>query len=228
MLIDPDKPGKDLEQFVRECEALGVDAFLVGGSLLVKDDLKQALSQVKRNSTLPTYLFPSSPSQIDEQADGILFLSLISGRNPDLLIGKHVEAAPILKRSQLDVLSTGYMLVDCGNTTTAHYISQSAPLPYDKPEIAQATALAGELLGLSTIYMDGGSGAAKPVSLQMIEAVARGCDLPLIVGGGIRSAEQAEAACRAGADMIVIGTALEENPSLLADISIAVHAIEVS
>lgn len=227
VLIDPDKPGADFSSFVRNCTAEGADVFLVGGSLVMQDDLDDCIQIIRENSKLPIYLFPSGPAQIRPTADGILFLSLISGRNPDLLIGKHVEAAPLLTKTNLHVLSTGYMLVDCGNTTTAHYMSQTQPLPYHKPEIAQATAMAGQYLGLSTIYMDGGSGAARSISTKMIQAVGQVIDIPLIVGGGVRNAQDAERICRAGADMLVVGNALETDPHILQDISIAVHSTQV-
>lgn len=228
VLIDPDKPGKDLGQFVKRAEDDGTDVFLLGGSLVMLDTLDTCIEITRENSSLPIYLFPSGPAQIKASADGILFLSLISGRNPDLLIGKHVEAAPLLAQTDLHVLSTGYMLIDSGIVTTAHYMSQSSPIPQNKPEIAQATALAGQYLGMSCVYMDGGSGAARCVSSEMISAVAKTISIPLIIGGGIRSAEDAERACRAGADMIVVGNVLESDPELLQDISIAVHSMNIS
>ena len=227
VLIDPDKPGEDLSQFVRMCSAEGADLFLLGGSLVMQDDLDECIQIIRENSNLPIYLFPAGPAQIRPTADGILFLSLISGRNPDLLIGKQVEAAPLLARTNLHVMSTGYILVDCGNVTTAHYMSQTQPIPYNKPEVAQATALAGQYLGMSTIYMDGGSGASQSVSTAMIKAVGNAIDIPLIIGGGGRSAEDAERICTAGADMLVVGNALEADPNLIQDISIAVHRSHV-
>jgi putative glycerol-1-phosphate prenyltransferase len=227
VLIDPDKPGSDLGQFAARAESAGADVFLVGGSLVMHDDMDTCIHTLRANSGLPIYLFPSSPAQIRAEADGILFLSLISGRNPDLLIGKHIEAAPLLAKTSLHVMSTGYMLIDCGTATTAHYMSQSLPIPFDKPEIAQATALAGQYLGMSTIYMDAGSGAARSISSEMVSSVAEAIDIPLIIGGGVREAIEAERLCQAGADMLVVGNALESNPSLLQDISIAVHSAVV-
>lgn len=224
VLIDPDKQGANLSAFAAQCQADGVDVFLIGGSLMMDDGKSDCIATIRATSSLPIYLFPASPAQIDKRADGILFLSLISGRNPELLIGKQVEAAPILARTDLHVMSTGYMLVDCGKTTTAHYMSQTPAIPYNKPEIAKATALAGSFLGLSALYMDGGSGAQQTVSTDMIAAVARSVDIPLVLGGGIRTADDASRVCKAGADMIVVGNALETNPELLQAISIAVHA----
>ena len=179
----------------------------------------ELIALLKANSPVPVVLFPSSSSHIDPQADGILFLSLISGRNPDLLIGQQVLAAPMLKASGLEVLSTGYMLVDCGRPTTASYMSGTMPIPHNKPAIAACTALAGELLGLKLIYLDGGSGALQPISPLMIEAVAQAVSAPIIVGGGIVSADKAEAALLAGADVIVIGNEIERNPGFLREIS---------
>jgi putative glycerol-1-phosphate prenyltransferase len=151
---------------------------------------------------------------------------LISGRNAEYLIGQHVVAAPFLKQSGLEILPTGYMLVNCGNQTTVSYISNTTPIPYDKPEIAATTALAGSLLGLKVMYLDGGSGAQKPVSPAMLRYVKKATDAPLILGGGIRNAEQAEACWNAGADLIVVGTALEENPELMRDIHQTKHNLE--
>ncbi len=188
------------------------DLILVGGSLLTADGFDQCVRRVKELSDRPVVLFPGSPGQLSSHADALLFLSLISGRNPELLIGHHVTAAPTVKALGLETIPTGYMLVDGGRTTTAHYVSQTSPIPHDKPGIAAATASAGELLGLRTIYMDTGSGAPRTVDPAMVEAVRCAVDLPIIVGGGIRTAEQARALCGAGADMLVVGTAFEEDP----------------
>lgn len=217
VLIDPDKmqDEKRLANLLELVNHSGADFVLVGGSLLVEDNFHACLRSVKEKSKVPVVLFPGSPSQISPEADAILFLSLISGRNPDLLIGQHVIAAPLLKKLNIEVVPTGYMLVDCGRPTTASYISHTLPIPHNKPEIAAATAIAGEMLGLKCVYMDGGSGADKPISEQMIAHVREAMDLPLIIGGGIRNEEQAKAAYDAGADMIVIGTAFEEEPELL-------------
>lgn len=227
VLIDPDKFNPSDTSFVERVSKDGADVFLIGGSLLMSAKLSETIEIVKNATSKPVYLFPSSPAHVDSSADGILFLSLLSGRNPDLLIGKHVEATPQLALMDIHVMSTGYLLVNCGNQTTAHYMSQSLPIPYDKPEIAQTTALAGEYLGMQCIYMDGGSGAQRPISANMISDVRAVITCPLIIGGGIRDAESARQACEAGADMIVIGTAFEEDPDLFQDISIAVHSCKV-
>jgi len=215
-LVDPDKyTDTGLENSVKIAVKAGVDLVFIGGSLLVDNRVEKCINIIKSNSNLPTVLFPGSPQQVSDAADALLFLSLISGRNADLLIGRHVEAAPYLKKSKLEIMPTGYMLVDCGKPTTASYISNTFPIPYDKPDIAACTAMAGELLGLKLIYMDGGSGAAKPISPKMIEQVKASVDIPIIVGGGIRTREQLTDACNAGADVIVIGNAIESDPELL-------------
>lgn len=217
VLIDPDKAGgEQTESIVKKCNDCGVDLIFVGGSLLSNPiTLTGLIKNIKALTSIPVLLFPGSPLQVSNDADGILLLSLISGRNADLLIGQQVIAAPYLKASELEILSTGYMLIDGGKPTTVSYISNTAPIPCDKPDVAACTALAGEMLGLKLIYLETGSGAKKPVSAEMIKAVAETVSLPLIVGGGINSAEKAEAACRAGADIVVIGNALEKDLSLL-------------
>ncbi|MCB0738689.1 MAG: geranylgeranylglyceryl phosphate synthase family protein, partial [Bacteroidetes bacterium] len=166
-------------------------------------------TELKQHITLPIFLFPGSPIQFSNSADGLLFLSLISGRNADLLIGRHIEIAPTLINSNLEVLPTGYMLVNGGLPTSASYISNTQPIPANKWDIALATAQAGQLLGLKAIYMDAGSGAENPIPLKTIERVANGIDIPLIVGGGIRTAEQRQAVFDAGAQMVVMGTVFE-------------------
>ena len=191
----------------------------MGGSLLTKDNLTQTVNICKANTNIPVILFPANSLHIDNGADGILFLSLISGRNADFLIGQHILAAPNLKRSALQVLPTGYILVDTGKPTTVTYISNTTPIPYEKDSVAACTALAGEFLGLQFIYIDGGSGAQKPISASMIREVRETIKVPLIVGGGINSVEKAKNALEAGADIIVVGNALEKAPSLLKEIA---------
>ena len=161
--------------------------------------------------------------QISNKADAILFLSLISGRNPHTLIGQQVISAPILKQTNLEIISTGYMLIDSGEATTASYMSNTTPIPHAKHNIATATAIAGEMLGLKLIFLDGGSGAKQAISTKMISAVSSQIDIPLIVGGGIRSAEKAIENCAAGADIIVVGNAIEKENGLIAEIAEAIH-----
>lgn len=215
VLIDPDNATPEsLDKLVALAEEKA-DFFLVGGSLVTNGNMDVTLEAVKARSAKPCIIFPGSPSQISSKADGIFLLSLISGRNPDLLIGKHVEAAYNLKSSGLEIIPTGYILVDGGRTTTVSYISSTVPIPNDKAEIAAVTALAGEQLGLRIIYMDAGSGAATPIPASFISKVRESMDLPIVVGGGVRSAEELHAAWDAGADLVVIGNHLEKNPEML-------------
>ena len=220
VLIDPDKQNfADLHKTVSKCNDSQIDFFLVGGSIITKGDIATTVRFIKENSKIPVVLFPGNHQHVTQHADGILFLSLISGRNPSFLIGNQVLAAPIIQKTDLEVLSTGYMLVDCGTTTTAIYMSETAPLPYHKPDIAAATALAGEYLGLKMIYIDGGSGAQETISTEMIKQVKSVLSIPLIIGGGIKSAMQANDIYQAGADIIIIGNGAEENRSLIQEIA---------
>ncbi|MFN3875645.1 MAG: geranylgeranylglyceryl/heptaprenylglyceryl phosphate synthase [Flavobacteriales bacterium] len=225
VLIDPDS-GEDeasLERTVQSACMAQADLLFVGGSLLATAAFDRCAELVKRWSTKPVVLFPGSPTQLSAHADAVLFLSLISGRNPELLIGHQVSAAPLVKALGIEAIPTGYLLVDGGRATTAHYVSQSAPIPHDKPGIAAVTALAGELLGQRVIYLDAGSGAPKCVSPEMVAAVRAAVALPIIVGGGIRTAEQVRALCEAGADVLVVGTAIEQDPERAFALSEAVH-----
>lgn len=219
VLIDPDKTDvKKLQKLIDAANKFNIDFFLVGGSLLLKNNLEETIVFIKKNTKKKVYLFPGNPSQICNKADGILLLSLISGRNADLLIGNHVQAAPLLKQSKLQIISTGYMLIESGTPTTVSYISNTQPIPANKPEIAACTALAGEQLGLKTIYLEAGSGAQNAVPTATIKAVKKIISIPLIVGGGIRSAAQIETAFNAGADIVVIGTAIENDVNFLEEI----------
>jgi putative glycerol-1-phosphate prenyltransferase len=225
LLVDPDKysPGH-LKLVIEDADRAGVDLFFLGGSLITKNQLEEFATVIKDNTDKPLILFPGSVLQITDKADAILMLSLISGRNPELLIGQHVIAAPYLKESNLEIIPTGYMLIENGSVTTAQYISNTAPIPREKDDIAACTAMAGEMLGLKLIYLDAGSGAAHPVTETMIHSVKEKIAVPLIVGGGIKTAEQALKACRAGADLIVTGNAIEKDPKLINYISDAIHS----
>jgi len=228
VLIDPDKAGAAaIEELVQLSVTAGVDYFLVGGSLVVSNRLDEVIQQIKATCPIPVLLFPGSPSQVSRYADALLYLSLISGRNPELLIGQHVISAPFVKQSGLEIISTGYMVVDGGAPTTVSYISNAAPLPADKADIAVCTALAGEMLGMKVIYMDAGSGARKPISENMIEAVAQQINIPLIVGGGITNPEKAYLNCKAGADVVVIGNAIEKDATLIKEMAAAIHSVPV-
>jgi putative glycerol-1-phosphate prenyltransferase len=229
VLIDPDKVNNhNMEQLISLAVAAEVDYFLVGGSLVISNYLDECLQLIKRHCTIPTILFPGSPSQVSKYADALLYLSLISGRNPELLIGQHVISAPLVKKSGLEIMSTGYMVVDGGAPTTVSYISNASPLPSDKNEIAVCTAMAGEMLGMKLIYMDAGSGAKRAINETMIEKVAESISVPLIIGGGIIEPEKAYRNCKAGADVIVVGNAIEKDPSLIKQMSAAIHSIPVT
>jgi len=225
VLIDPDKvTPESLVCTIDISVRAGVDYFFIGGSLLVNDTLQECIDVIKSCCDIPVIIFPGSVSQIQSNADAILLLSLISGRNPELLIGQHVIAAPALRESKLEIISTGYILIDGGNSTTVSYISNSFPVPHHKDDIAMCTAMAGEMIGMKMIYLDCGSGAHQNVSESMVKLVSENIDVPLIVGGGIKSPDCAVSLCRAGADMIVVGTAAEENPSLIISIAHAIHS----
>jgi len=191
VLLDPDKTKlSKVDQIVESSIEAGVDIFFLGGSLVVNNMLDQLIMNIREKCDIPIVLFPGNSFQLSYKANALLFLSLISGRNADLLIGKHVVTAPYLKMSGLEIISTGYMLIDGGIPTSVSYMSNTYPIPQDKNDIALCTALAGEMLGLKMIFMDAGSGAKIPVSPEMIDAVSSAINIPLIVGGGIRSPEK--------------------------------------
>ena len=218
VLLDPDDfTESGCLNLLRLARQHPIDYFFVGGSLVLSSHQAALIALLKQHSSVPVLLFPSHSLHLDGAADGLLLLSLISGRNPDFLIGQHVVAAPRLRQSGLQLLPTGYLLVDSGRPTTASYVSGTAPLPHDKPGIAAATALAGEQLGLRLMYLDGGSGAQNPVSAAMIRAVRQMVDTPIIVGGGLNSADKLRTALAAGADVVVVGNRLEEAPEFLAE-----------
>ncbi|MCC6817387.1 MAG: geranylgeranylglyceryl/heptaprenylglyceryl phosphate synthase [Bacteroidia bacterium] len=220
VLIDPDQPANTVLNIVQQCSLNHVDFIFVGGSLVTAGVLSETLKIVKDNFNNPVYIFPGNEFMIDDLADGILFLSLISGRNPEYLIGKQIVAAPMLAQSNLDVVPTAYILIDGGKETSVSYISNTKPIPSDKSDIAIATALAGKLMGMKCIYMDAGSGALKHISPKMINAVKKSVDLPLVIGGGIRNAETATQVYKAGADIIVIGNGAEADHSIIEEIAI--------
>jgi phosphoglycerol geranylgeranyltransferase len=225
VLLDPDKVGQyDIDHVVSQAIACRADFFLVGGSLITHYVQRELIATIRRHShdghgNVPVILFPGNSLHIEPTADALLLLSLISGRNPELLIGQHVIAAPLLKQSGLEIVSTAYMLVDGGVPTTVSYISNTTPIPHDKPSVAACTAMAGELLGLQLTYLDAGSGARRPVPPALISAVRAAVDTPIVVGGGINTGEKAYEALQAGADLIVVGNSLEENPDLLPELA---------
>jgi len=217
VLIDPEKvEDESLISLIEHADTGAVDFFLVGGSILTRS-IDNTIITIKKHTQKPIVLFPGNACQVTQCADALLYLSLISGRNSEFLIGNHVISAPLIKRYSLPTIPTGYMLIDCGNATSVEYMSGTKPIPYTKNDIAVATALAGEMLGLQAIYLEGGSGAKTHVSASMISDVKQNITIPLIVGGGIRTKEAMDEVYKAGADVVVVGTALEENPQLLVD-----------
>lgn len=216
VLIDPDKTSPERAvSLVKKAEQIA-SFVLVGGSL-IKSDLDATVQTIKAHTSLPVLLFPGHYSHISKFADGILLLSLISGRNPDYLIGHQMIAAPYIKQYGLEVISTGYMLIESGITTSVEYMSNTRPIPFDKSDIAVSTALAGQMMGCKAVYLEAGSGAARPVSTMMIDKVRQNIDIPIIVGGGITTPDAMDKAFKAGADIVVIGTILEREPSILND-----------
>ena len=223
LLIDPDKyTSAGLKKTINDANKANVDFILVGGSLMFHNHVN-VISHIKSETKIPVILFPGSLLQISPDADAILFLSLISGRNPDFLIGNHVVAAPLLKKSKIEIIPTGYILVEGGRTTSVEYMSNTKPIPGNKIDIAVATALAGEMSGHKLIYIEAGSGAEIPVTSEIMTAVKKNIAIPLIVGGGIRTNDSLKKACKAGADIIVIGTAFETNTSSIETFSKIIH-----
>ncbi len=226
ILLDPDKIENDrLPVFIKYCENAGVDGFLIGGSLMINGDFEGFISLVKANTSLPAIIFPGSISQISHAADAILYISVISGRNPENLIGKHVIAAPAIKKCGIEPISTGYIIVESGISTTAQYMSGSLPVPRNKPEIAAATALAAEYFGMKLIYLEAGSGAEYTIPNEMIKAVSEYCTIPIVVGGGIRSPFTAREKVESGANIVVIGNFFEKEKhwDMVRDFASAIH-----
>lgn len=227
VLIDPDSIESE-SQLINICKhsnESSIDFILVGGSLITNGFFDRCIQIIKQHTQIPVVLFPGNIMQVSKDADAILLLSLISGRNPDLLIGKHVLAAPMLKKSGLEIIPTGYMLIDGGNITSVSYMSNTTPIPAEKHSIAACTAMAGEMLGLQVTYMDAGSGAQHPISTKIISAVRESVNGPIFIGGGIKTPEGAIAACNAGADVVVVGNAFEKEPELIGLIAKAVHGL---
>ncbi len=224
VLIDPD--GIDMEHIDKLVSLAGeaqVDYFFIGGSLITDDVLEQCIRRIKAQCSIPCIIFPGSHLQVSAEADAILFLSLISGRNAEMLIGQQVVAAPYIKKVGLEAISTGYMNIDGGNATTVSYISNAFPIPRNKPAIAKSTAIAGEMLGHNVLFLDAGSGAQFPVSADIIQAVRKAIEIPIIVGGGIKTLKQCADALSAGADIVVIGDAIEKEPRKLREFAEYIH-----
>lgn len=225
LLIDPENyDQKSLGYVMKQAHSAQVDFILIGGSLL-SNSLDQTIQIIRGHTDIPVILFPGSLMQVSSNADAILFLSLISGRNPELLIGNHVLAANMLKHSGLEVIPTGYILVNGGTTSSVEYISNTKPIPIDKPDIIASTAIAGELLGQRLIYLESGSGAHQSVYSEVIKNVKDQINIPLVVGGGLNAPEDVERVCRSGADVVVVGNAIEQNPDNLKAMSSVIKEI---
>jgi putative glycerol-1-phosphate prenyltransferase len=226
ILVDPDKiEANSIPKFIHQATDAGVDGFLVGGSLVLADTFEECVKTIKKNTTVPVVIFPGSVQQISKEADAILYLSLLSGRNAEHIIGSQVTAAPIIKKMKLEAISTAYMLVESGKTTSAEFMSNTKPLPRNKPDIAVAHALAAEYIGFKFLYLEAGSGAEQSVPEEMISAVAKFSSVPLIVGGGIRTPDDAHRKVKAGAKFVVTGNVLEKEGSkdLIREFALAIH-----
>ncbi len=224
VLVDPDRIKlKEIPRFAQIAQSAGVDGILLGGSFLT-NDLSTIAETLKKSTDLPIILFPGSAMQVTPHADAILFMSLLSGRNANYLIGEQVKAAPMIQRVGLETISTGYILIDGGQQTAVSFISNTTPIPNDKVEIAWAHALAGQYLGMKLIYLEAGSGAKKPVPDQIINSVKKQVTVPIIVGGGIRSPEVARKKVAAGAQFVVTGNVIEHDPSLMKAFADAIHS----
>ncbi|MCB0409299.1 MAG: geranylgeranylglyceryl/heptaprenylglyceryl phosphate synthase [Flavobacteriales bacterium] len=220
VLIDPGKQNfAELLKTIHICNQVNIDFFLVGGSTVSKGDLNKTVHAIKENSSIPILLFPGDYTQTSDKADGILFLSLLSGNNPDYLIGNQILATPTIEKSNLEVIPTGYILIEGGKETAVVRVSQTEPIPHVDIEKAKTVALTGEYLGKQLIYLEAGSGALKSVSPEMIELVKKTISIPLIVGGGIRDLKTASQIYTAGADIIVIGNKVEENRHFISEMA---------
>jgi len=215
VLIDPDKASDEhLNNIAKHCNSGYIDFIFVGGSI-VENSVSILISKLKQKTSISIVIFPGNHFQVSDKADAILFLSLISGRNSEFLIGNHVLSAKRIKKSGIEVIPTGYILIEGGKMTSVEYISNTKPIPADKSDIACSTAIAGELLGMKSIYLESGSGAEKSVNIKMIEDIKNSIDIPLIIGGGIKTTDELLAVSKAGANVIVIGTLFEQNPDLI-------------
>jgi putative glycerol-1-phosphate prenyltransferase len=226
ILLDPDRhEGDELTRAAEVCQQGGADFVFIGSSLMLKDTFEDAIAAVRKGTNLPLIVFPGDYSQVSGRADALLFLSLISGRNPEYLIGHHVLAAPRVHRLGIETIPTGYMLIDSGRITSVQFMSMTAPMPRDKADIVVAHALAAQFLGMRLLYLEGGSGGENAIPEGMISDVTSQVDLPMIVGGGIRTGEQARAKIDAGASFVVVGNSLEHawTPEGIRELADAVH-----
>lgn len=226
-LLDPDRLDDNrIVRLASQCAEGGADGLLIGSSLLLSTTFDEIVAKIKKNVNIPVVIFPGGPSQVSSHADAILFLSLISGRNPYHLIGDQVRAAPVIKEFGIEPISTGYMLIESGQATSIEFMSNTRPIPRDKPDIAMAHALAAEYLGMKMVYLEAGSGAMYPVSDEMIAAVRDYVSIPIVVGGGIRDSEVALRKVKAGASFVVTGNILEKEENslgLITEFSATIH-----
>ena len=211
VLIDPENFAALDYHWLLEKEGK-IMAIFVGGSSANAEQTKQCLFWLRSHVKCPLVIFPGDYQQVQQPADALLFLSLVSGRNPQFLVGQQIMAAPRLKKMSMEVIPTAYLLIDCGKMSTVQYVSQTMPIPHDKNDLAAHTALAAQYMGMKVCYLDGGSGAPKTIAPEMVKTVREHVQMPIIVGGGIQNSEQAEALARAGANLIVVGNALEAQP----------------
>ncbi len=226
VLVDPDKQTEEsLLRLIDIANISGPDFFLVGGSIITNGFFAHTIELLKQYSDIPVIIFPGDSYQVSDKADGILFLSLLSGRNPDYLISHQVAAAIAVKSSGIEVISTGYILIDGGKVSTTAFVTKTQPIAQQDIQLAIATAMAGQLMGMQLIYLEAGSGALKHVSTNMVASVKKELGIPLIVGGGIRNADQAIEIAAGGADLIVVGNILEKDPALLSELVEAVHSV---
>lgn len=223
-LIDPEKAeDKNFENILENLKDEGIDAILVGGSTFNNIDLSSIIKRIKEKTQKPVIIFPGGHYQVSQEADAIFFLSLLSGRNPEFLIGEHAKAAPLIKSYSLEVIPVAYLLIESGNYTSVEFVSNTKPIPREKKNLIKSHALAGEYLGMKMCYMDTGSGAKYSVPENVIKSVKDYISIPLIVGGGIKTPDEANEKVRAGADFVVTGSIIEKNPHLLNEFSDAIH-----
>ena len=224
VLIDPDKKNNDnIEEIVEKGNKSNVDAFFVGGSLIMDSKYESRVKSIKKSSDIPIILFPGGVNQINSYFDAMLFMSMISGRNPQYLIGEQVISAPIIKDLGIETISTGYILIDGGVQSMVQVMSDTNPIPMDRIDAIIAHALAAQYLGMKLIYLEAGSGATNSINDDIIKSVSEVINIPLIVGGGLRDPEVVSAKVNSGASIIVTGTIAEEDPSIMREIASAVH-----
>jgi putative glycerol-1-phosphate prenyltransferase len=224
VLIDPDKFCIDV---IGEANKFKADFIFVGGSQVKKENFHRCVDSIRSKTNIPIVLFPGSREQISEKADAILLLSLISGRNPDYLIGEHIRAAQRLKKSKLEIIPTGYILIGGGKKISIQAVTHTSPIKISDKNLIVSTAIAGELLGMKMIYLEAGSGTKTPLPPSIIKAVRKNISLHILTGGGITSPDKALACCKAGADVIVVGNAIEKDTSLVGKIANAIHSYTV-